>query len=135
MTKAALALLALLVAGAGVAIAFALQRSHDAVPGRLRECAEKRGAVAVTARESLGVARPDVLAGRPPKSLRSRRIGDDRAVLLTAAGYAVLVVRTPHNPPLGPDPLLAVYRDPSRWALVAVERDPVRGALADCYRR
>jgi hypothetical protein len=44
----------------------------------------------------------------------------------------VLVVRSPNNPPLPADLLTSVYRDPSRWALVAVERAPVRGVLARC---
>jgi hypothetical protein len=51
---------------------------------------------------------------------------------LQGADYAVLVVRSPSNPPLADDLLRAVYRDPSAYALVAVERAPVRGVLADC---
>jgi hypothetical protein len=131
--KAALVLLVLLVAAAGTAVAFALQRSHDAVPDRVRACVERAGATAVKTRESLGAARPDALAGRRLPA-RSLGIGDDRALLLQGADYAVLVVRAGSNPPLGPDPLRAVYRDPSPWALVAVERDPVRGVLARCAR-
>jgi hypothetical protein len=90
--------------------------------------------VAVTTRESLGVARPDALA-RARLPSRSWRVGDDRAVLLQGADYAVLVVRSSANPPLGRNPLEPVYRDPSVWALVAVERDPLRGVLAACVRR
>ena len=52
--------------------------------------------------------------------------------LLQGADYAVLVVRSPTNPPLPGDLLRSVYRDPSPWALVAVERAPVRGVLARC---
>jgi hypothetical protein len=131
--KTALALLTALAAAAGaiVAIVFALQRSHDGVPERVRACAEERGAHAVKTSEGLASARPDVLAGvRPPA--RAFRLGQDRAVLLQGTDYAVLVVRSPTNPPLPGDLLLSVYRDPSPWALVAVERAPVRGVLARC---
>jgi hypothetical protein len=131
--KAALALFVVLVVGAGAAIAFALHRTHDAVPERVRECVERAGAEAVKTRESLGAARPDALAGRRLPA-RTMRIGDDRALLMQGHDYAVLVVRSSSNPPLGPAPLRAVYRDPSPWALVAVERDPVRGVLARCAR-
>jgi hypothetical protein len=72
-----------------------------------------------------------VLAGVRPRA-RGFRLGQDRAVLLQGADYAVLVVRSPSNPPLPADLLRSVYRDPSPWALVAVERAPVRGVLADC---
>jgi hypothetical protein len=131
--KTALALLtALLAAGAAIAaVVVALQRSHDGVPERLRSCAEDRGAHAVKASEGLAMARPDVLAGvRPPQ--RAYGLGQDRGVLLQGAGYAVLVVRAPSNPPLPADLLRAVYRDPSPYALVAVERAPVNGVLAAC---
>jgi hypothetical protein len=133
--KTALALLALLlaVAGAAVAIVFALQRSHDGVPERVRACAEGRGAVAVKTSEALTAARPDVLAGhRLPQS--TRQLGQDRAVLMQGADYAVLVVRSPSNPPLSADLLRSVYRDPSAFALVAVERAPLHGVLARCAR-
>ena len=131
--RTSLALLTALLAacGAAAAIVFAVQRSHDGVPERLRSCAEDRGAFAVKASESLASARPDVLAGRRVAQ-RAWKMGQDRAVLLQGADYAVLVVRAPDNPALGGDLLLRVYRDPSPWALVAVERDPVRGALAGC---
>ncbi|HEY7618771.1 MAG TPA: hypothetical protein VH834_03315 [Solirubrobacteraceae bacterium] len=133
--KTALALLTLLlaVAGAAAAIVFALQRSHDGVPERVRACAEDRGAVAVKTSEALTAARPDVLAGRRlPQS--TRRLGQDRAVLMQGADYAVLVVRSPSNPPLPADLLRSVYRDPSAFALVAVERAPLHGVLAHCAR-
>jgi hypothetical protein len=131
--KTALALLTALaaVAGAVAAGVFALQRSHDGVPEKVRACAEGRGAVAVKASEAMTSARPDVLAGRRPRQ-RAWRLGQDRAVLVQGADYAVLVVRAPSNPSLGGDLLRRVYRDPSPWALVAVERDPVRGVLARC---
>lgn len=131
--KTALALLTALVAAAGaiVAIVFAVQRSHDGVPERLRACAEARGAHAVKTTEGLASARPDVLAGARPRA-RAFHLGQDRAVLLQGADYAVLVVRSPTNPPLPGDLLRSVYRDPSPWALVAVERAPVRGVLARC---
>jgi hypothetical protein len=131
--KTALALLtALLAAGAATAaIVFALQRSHDGVPDRVRACAEDRGAIAVKTSEALGAARPDVLAGREPPR-RSWRIGQDRAVLMQGTDYAVLVVRAPSNPPLPAQLLRAVYRDPSPYALVAVERAPLHGVLARC---
>jgi hypothetical protein len=119
------------VAGAIAAGVFALQRSHDGVPEKVRACAEDRGAVAVKASEGMTSARPDVLAGRRPLQ-RAWRLGQDRAVLVQGADYAVLVVRAPSNPGLGGDLLRRVYRDPSPWALVAVERDPVRGVLAGC---
>jgi hypothetical protein len=131
--RTALALITALAAAAGatVAIVFAVQRSHDGVPERVRACAEGRGAHAVKASEGLASARPDVLAGvRPPT--RVFHLGQDRAVLLQGADYAVLVVRSPTNPPLPGDLLRSVYRDPSPWALVAVERTPVRGVLARC---
>jgi hypothetical protein len=131
--KAALALFAVLVLAAGAAVGFALHRTRDPVPERVRECVERAGADTVKARESLGAARPDALAGRRLPA-RTMRIGDDRALLMQGADYAVLVVRSGSNPPLGTDPLRAVYRDPSPWALVAVERDPVRGVLARCAR-
>jgi hypothetical protein len=121
----------LAVAGATAAIVFAVQRSHDGVPERLRSCAEDRGAFAVKASESMASARPDVLTGRR-LAQRTFEMGQDRAVLLQGADYAVLVVRAPDNPALGGDLLRRVYRDPSPWALVAVERDPVRGVLAGC---
>jgi hypothetical protein len=131
--RTSLALLTALLAacGAAAAIVFAVQRSHDGVPERLRSCAEDRGAFAVKASESLASARPDVLAGRRVAQ-RAWKMGQDRAVLLQGADYAVLVVRAPDNPALDGDLLRRVYRDPSPWALVAVERDPVRGALAGC---
>jgi hypothetical protein len=131
--RTALALVTALIAAAGAtaAIVWALQRSHDGVPERLRSCAEERGAHAVKVREGLASARPDVLAGvRPPA--RVFELGQDRAVLLQGNDYAVLVVRSPSNPPLPADLLRSVYRDPSPWALVAVERAPVRGVLARC---
>jgi hypothetical protein len=131
--KTALAMLVAFAAAAGATagVVFALQRSHDDVPERVRTCAEDRGAVAVKANEGLSSARPDVLAGsRLPQ--RSWRLGQDRAVLLQGADYAVLVVRAPSNPELGGNLLRRVYRDPSRWALVVAERDPVRGVLARC---
>lgn len=131
--KTALALLiALVVAGAAItAVVFAVQRSHDGVPERVRACAEDRGAFAVKTSEALSAARPDVLAGREPPR-RTWRVGQDRAVLVQGADYAVLVVRSPTNPPLRDQLLRAVYRDPSAYALVAVERAPVRGVLARC---
>jgi hypothetical protein len=131
--RTALALLTALLAAAGatVAIVLALERSHDGVPGRLRSCAEARGAHAVKTSEGLASARPDVLAGRRLRA-RGFDLGQDRGVLLQGADYAVLVVRSPSNPPLADDLLRAVYRDPSAYALVAVERAPVRGVLADC---
>jgi hypothetical protein len=131
--RTALALLTALLAAAGaaVAIVFALERTHDGVPERLRSCAEARGAHAVKTSEGLASARPDVLAGRRPPT-RGFDLGQDRGVLLQGADYAVLVVRSPSNPPLADDLLRAVYRDPSAYALVAVERAPVRGVLADC---
>jgi hypothetical protein len=131
--KTALALLTALAAAAAatVAIVFAVQRSHDGVPERLRTCAEARGAHAVKTSEGLASARPDVLAGVRPRA-RAFRLGQDRAVLLQGTDYAVLVVRSPTNPPLPADLLTSVYRDPSPWALVAVERAPVRGVLARC---
>jgi hypothetical protein len=131
--KTSLALLTALLAvgGATAAIVFAVQRSHDDVPERLRSCAEDRGAVAVKASEGMTSARPDVLAGRR-LAQRAWTMGQDRAVLLQGVDYAVLVVRAPDNPALGGDLLRRVYRDPSPWALVAVERDPVRGVLAGC---
>jgi hypothetical protein len=134
--RTSLALLTALLAacGAAAAIVFAVQRSHDGVPERLRSCAEDRGAFAVKASESLASARPDVLAGRRVAQ-RAWNMGQDRAVLLQGADYAVLVVRAPDNPALGGDLLRRVYRDPSPWALVAVERDPVRGVLAGCAQQ
>ena len=131
--KTALALLTALAAAAAaiVAIVFAVQRSHDGVPERLRSCAEARGAHAVKTSEGLASARPDVLAGRRPRA-RDFALGQDRAVLLQGADYAVLVLRSPSNPPLPADLLNSVYRDPSPWALVLVERTPVRGVLARC---
>ena len=131
--KTALALLTALAAAAAamVAIVFAVQRSHDGVPERLRSCAEDRGAHAVKTSEGLASARPDVLAGVRPRA-RGFQLGQDHAVLLQGADYAVLVVRSPTNPPLPGNLLLSVYRDPSPWALVAVERAPVRGVLARC---
>jgi hypothetical protein len=131
--KTALALLTALLAAAAAttAIVFALERSHDGVPERLRSCAEARGAHAVKTSEGLASARPDVLAGRRLRA-RGFHLGQDRGVLLQGADYAVLVVRSPSNPPLADDLLRAVYRDPSAYALVAVERAPVRGVLADC---
>ncbi|MEA2251058.1 MAG: hypothetical protein QOG70_1300 [Solirubrobacteraceae bacterium] len=135
MRTALAALTAIAMAVAGIAAAaVAIHRSHDGVPGSMRACAEDAGAVAVKARDGLGAARPDVLAGRRLPQ-RSWRMGRDRATLLQGADYAVLVVRAPRNPPLGSDVLRRVYRDPSVWALVAVERDPLRGVLADCVRR
>jgi hypothetical protein len=134
--KTFLALLTALLAagGAMAAIVFAVQRSHDDVPERLRSCAEDRGAYAVKTAEALTSARPDVLAGRRLRA-RTFEMGQDRGVLMQGADYAVLVVRAPDNPPLGGDLLRRVYRDPSPWALVAVERDPVRGVLAGCVAR
>ncbi|HEX6742849.1 MAG TPA: hypothetical protein VF087_01510 [Solirubrobacteraceae bacterium] len=131
--RTALALLTALIAAAGAtaAIVWALQRSHDGVPDRLRSCGEDRGAHAVKTTEGLASARPDVLAGRRPRA-RDYVLGQDRAVLLQGADYAVLVVRSPSNPPLPADLLDSVYRDPSPWALVLVERTPVRGVLARC---
>jgi hypothetical protein len=131
--KTALALFTALAAAAAaiVAIVVAVQHSHDGVPERVRACAEDRGAAAVKASEGLGAARPDVLAGRQLPQ-RAFRLGQDRAVLLQGADYAVLVVRAPSNPPLGSNLLRTVYRDPSPYALVAVERAPVRGVLARC---
>jgi hypothetical protein len=132
--KTFLALLTALLAagGATAAIVFAVQRSHDSVPERVRSCAEDRGAFAVKASEGLASARPDVLAGRRLEQ-RAWKMGQDRAVLLQGADYAVLVVRAPDNPELGGGDLLRrVYRDPSPWALVVAERDPVRGVLASC---
>jgi hypothetical protein len=131
--KTALALLVLLFAAgaATVAIVVALQRSHDGVPERVRACAEDRGAFAVKTSEALSAARPDVLAGHEPPQ-RTWRVGQDRAVLMRGADYAVLVVRAPSNPPLAAHLLRTVYRDPSVFALVAVERAPVRGVLARC---
>jgi hypothetical protein len=134
--KTFLALLTALLAagGATAAIVFAVQRSHDGVPERLRSCAEDRGAYAVKTSESMSSARPDVLAGRRLRA-RTFALGQDRGVLLQGVDYAVLVVRAPNNPALGGDLLRRVYRDPSPWALVAVERDPVRGVLAGCAAR
>jgi hypothetical protein len=131
--RTALALLTALVAAAAAtaAIVFALERSHDGVPERLRSCVEGRGAHAVKTSEGLASARPDVLAGRRPPA-RGFDLGQDRGVLLQGADYAVLVVRAPDNPALGGDLLRRVYRDPSPWALVVAERDPVRGVLASC---
>lgn len=133
--KTFVALLTVLLAagGATAAVVFAVQRSHDGVPERLRSCAEDRGAFAVKASEGMASARPDAQAGN---RLRERRfkMGQDDAVLMQGADYAVLVVRAPDNPPLDADLLRRVYRDPSPWALVAVERDPVRGALAGCAK-
>ena len=133
--KTGLALLAVVVAAAGAiaAIVWALQRSHDSVPERVRACAEGRGAVAVKTIEGLGAARPDVLAGHELPQ-RAFRLGQDRAVLMQGADYAVLVVRAPSNPPLGTNLLRTVYRDPSVFALVAVERAPLHGVLAQCAR-
>jgi hypothetical protein len=134
--RTALALLTALLAGAGatVAIVWALQRSHDDVPERLRSCVEERDAHAVKTSEGLASARPDVLAARRPRT-RDFVLGQDRAVLLQGADYAVLVVRSPTNPPLAADLLRAVYRDPSAYALVAVERRPVSGVLAGCAEK
>jgi hypothetical protein len=131
--RTALALLTALLAAAAaaVAIVWALERSHDGVPERLRSCVEDRGAHAVKTSEGLASARPDVLAGVRPRA-RGYDLGQDRGVLLQGADYAVLVVRSPSNPPLAADLLRAVYRDPSAYALVAVERAPVRGVLARC---
>jgi hypothetical protein len=53
---------------------------------------------------------------------------------MQGADYAVLVVRSPSNPPLPADLLRSVYRDPSAFALVAVERAPLHGVLARCAR-
>ena len=133
--KTALALLTVLLAAAGAtaAIVFALQRSHDSVPERVRTCAEDRGAIAVKTSEALGAARPDVLAGREPPR-RTWRIGQDRAALVQGADYAVLVVRSPTNPELPARLLRAIYRDPSAYALVVVERAPLHGVLAACAR-
>ena len=131
--RTALALLVALLAAAGAAaaIVFAIQRSHDAVPEKLRACAEGQGAIAVKTSETLTSARPDVLAGR---HLTRRRytLGQDHAVLMQGADYAVLVVRAPSNPPLDGNLLRRVYQDPSPWALVAVERYPLHGVLASC---
>jgi hypothetical protein len=131
--RTALALLTALIAAAGAtaAIVWAVQRSHDGVPERLRSCGEDRGAYAVKTTEALSSARPDVLAGRRLRA-RGFALGQDRAVLLQGADYAVLVVRSPSNPPLPADLLNSVYRDPSPWALVLVERAPVHGVLARC---
>jgi hypothetical protein len=133
-TFLALLTVVLAVGGATAAIVFAVQRSHDSVPERVRSCAEDRGAFAVKASEGLASARPDVLAGRR-LAQRAWKMGQDRAVLLQGADYAVLVVRAPDNPALGGDLLRRVYRDPSPWALVVAERDPVRGVLASCAQQ
>ena len=130
-TALALATALAAAAAATVAIVFAVQRSHDGVPERLRSCGEDHGAHAVKTSEGLASARPDVLAGRRLRA-RDYVLGQDRAVLLQGADYAVLVVRAPSNPPWPADLLNSVYRDPSPWALVLVERTPVRGVLARC---
>jgi hypothetical protein len=133
--KTFLALMIVLLAagGATAAIVFAVQRSHDGVPERLRSCAEDRGAFAVKASEGMASARPDAVAGNRLKERRFE-MGQDDAVLMQGADYAVLVLRAPDNPPFSGDLLPRVYRDPSPWALVAVERDPVRGVLAGCAK-
>jgi hypothetical protein len=134
--KTALALLTtfLGVGAAVAAVVFALHRSRDDVPQRLRSCAERSGAFAVQTREAMTAARPDALAGRRLPQ-RSWKVGHDRAVVLQGADYAVLVVRSPKNPPLPDDLLVSAYRDPSAWALVALERGKQRRALADCVQR
>jgi hypothetical protein len=134
--KTALALLTTLlgVAAAVAGVVFAVHRSHDGVPDKVRSCVERSGAVAVQTSQGMTAARPDAIAGhRPPR--RSWRVGRDRAVLMQGTDYAVLVVRSPKNPPLPEDLLASVYRDPSTWALVAVERAPIHGVLAACASR
>jgi hypothetical protein len=130
----ALALLVLLVVGAGTALALALHRSHDPVPERVATCVEDAGGRRIRGREGLAVARPDILARRL-RVVRTYRLGRDRGALLRGRGYAVLVLRGRSNPPLGPDPARALYDDPSRFAYVGVERAPVRGVLDGCARR
>ena len=132
--KTALALLTALLAAAGAAaaIVWALQRSHDGVPDRLRACGEDRGAHAVKTSEGLASARPDVLAGRRPRA-RDFALGQDRAVLLQGADYAVLVVRARRRTRrCRPTCCTASTAIPVRWALVLVERAPVSGVLARC---
>jgi Flp pilus assembly protein CpaB len=53
--KTALALITALaaVAAAGAAVVFALQRSHDGVPEKVRACAEQQGEVGVEASEGM----------------------------------------------------------------------------------
>jgi len=133
--KTFLALLTVLLAAgaATAAVVFAVQRSHDGVPDRLRSCAEGAGAYSVKASEGMASARPDAMAGNRLKERRFK-MGQDDAVLMQGADYAVLVLRAPDNPPFSADLLRTVYRDPSPWALVAVERDPVRGVLAGCAK-
>ena len=131
--KAAVALLVLLVAGAGTALALALHRSRDPLPERLAACVRDAGGRQIRGREGLAVARPDLIARRL-RVARAYPLGRDRGLLLRGDGYAVLVVRAPSNPPLGANAGRELYADPSRFAYVGVERAPVRGVLDRCAR-
>jgi hypothetical protein len=131
--KGAAALALALAAAATVAFVLAFSGSHDATPGKVRDCVRRGGARVIRGQEGLAFALGDVEAGRL-KQARRYRLGDDRAVLMSGRGYAVLVVGVASGPPLGGDLARRAYLQTADFAVVATERDPVRGVLDGCAR-
>jgi hypothetical protein len=132
--KLALALVALVVAGVVAALALALHSSRDPLPDRVAACVEKAGGHRIRGPEGLAFARADITARRMRTAGRLR-LGEDSGLLLAGAGYGVLVLSGRNGPSLRGDVPLAIYRDASRYALVATERAPVHGVLSFCADR
>jgi hypothetical protein len=131
--KGAAALLVLLAAGAITAFVLAFSGSHDAAPDKLKSCVTDAGGHVVRGQENLGFALPDIEAGRL-KVARRYRLGQDRAVLLPGAGYALLVLTTPSGPGLSGDVARRAYLRTPEFAVVATEVAPVHGVLEGCVR-
>jgi hypothetical protein len=133
--RLAAALAAVVALGALAAGVVAVVGSHDTAPDDVEACVRDAGGRVIEGREGLAFARADIERGLL-RRVRSYRLGDDRAVLLRGARYAVLVVGIPGGPPLDRSDLARrLYAETASFATVATERAPVRGVLDRCARR
>ena len=118
------------VLAAGGALAVAIVRQHDAVPGALKDCLREAGLRPAKGPEAVQPLRRDAEAGRPLRG-ELRDVGEDQAFLLEQPDYVLLILRTPDNPS-GDDLAVQAARDPSVFSVVALGQGPLRDVPAQC---
>lgn len=109
--------------GAGVlaiaALVLAIVSSQNAVPDTLKDCLRDAGLTLAKGTESVGPLRRDVQAGRTVET-RTRRLGEDTAILVDQPDYAMVVLRVDKNPPVDDQLLRKVAEDPARFSVVSL---------------
>lgn len=114
-----------------IAFIAAVSGSKDDLPGDLRACVTRGGAVVVRGPLNLGPARREI-AARTVTRVRTVRKGQSTVMVLEGQRFRLLVLANATSPPLSGDLPKRLYERADEYPLVAIEVDPVRDVLYGC---